>query len=105
MLNLGLTASDTWVAAVPIFHISGFSIMMRSLIYGMTVQLYERFDATVINQDIMAGDITTISVVPTMLKDLLEALTKWAMLPRNISNNVIRWRTGRFGNITPCAIS
>lgn len=81
MLNLGLTASDTWVAAVPIFHISGFSIMMRSLIYGMTVQLYERFDATVINQDIMAGDITTISVVPTMLKDLLEALPSGQCYP------------------------
>ncbi|RRG18481.1 o-succinylbenzoate--CoA ligase [Weissella viridescens] len=83
MLNLGLTASDVWIAAVPIFHISGFSIMMRSLIYGITVQLYERFDAGKINRDIMTGDITTISVVPTMLKDLLQTLPAGQQYPDN----------------------
>jgi len=34
-LNLGLTSQDAWLAVVPIFHISGFAILMRSLIYGM----------------------------------------------------------------------
>ena len=32
-LNLGLTKHDEWLCVAPIFHISGFSILMRSLIY------------------------------------------------------------------------
>jgi O-succinylbenzoic acid--CoA ligase len=73
-LNLGITPNDTWIAAVPMFHISGFSIMMRSLIYGMTVSLYEKFDVAAINQELVTGKATTISVVPVMLKQLLAAL-------------------------------
>ncbi|WP_419155441.1 o-succinylbenzoate--CoA ligase [Weissella minor] len=80
-LNLGLSADDAWVAAVPIFHISGLSIMMRSLIYGMEVRLYERFDVEQINADIMNGKVTTISVVPTMLKSLLNELPVGATYP------------------------
>ena len=44
-LNLGLTTEDNWLCVVPLFHISGLSIMMRSLIYGMTVTLLPKFDA------------------------------------------------------------
>ncbi|WP_429971803.1 o-succinylbenzoate--CoA ligase [Fructilactobacillus sp. Tb1] len=71
-LNLPVTAKDVWICAVPLFHISGFSIMMRSLIYGMGIRLYEHFDAKLINQDLVAGNGTIISVVPYMLKKLLE---------------------------------
>ncbi|CAM2743849.1 o-succinylbenzoate--CoA ligase [Weissella confusa] len=77
-LNLGLTPDDVWLAAVPIFHISGLSIMMRSLIYGMGVSLYERFDVAKINAELMAGQVTTISVVPVMLKQLLAQLPEGA---------------------------
>lgn len=44
VLNLGLTEKDSWLCAVPIFHISGLSIMMRSVIYGIPVYLEEHFD-------------------------------------------------------------
>ncbi|POH17748.1 o-succinylbenzoate--CoA ligase [Fructilactobacillus sanfranciscensis] len=70
-LNLPVTAKDTWICAVPLFHISGFSIMMRSLIYGMNVRLYEHFNPELINQDLLNGKGTIISVVPYMLKKLL----------------------------------
>jgi len=80
-LNLGLTAEDTWLAVVPIFHISGFSILMRSLIYGMRVVLVEKFDAPKINQVLIQDAITTMSVVPVMLKQLLAAL------PKNVNYN------------------
>ncbi len=78
-LNLGLTPNDVWLAAVPIFHISGLSIMMRSLIYGMGVVLYERFDVERINQELLTGQVTTISVVPVMLKQLLAQLPAGAV--------------------------
>ncbi|MBM7616885.1 O-succinylbenzoic acid--CoA ligase [Weissella uvarum] len=81
MLNLGLSADDSWLATVPIFHISGLSIMMRSLIYGIPVYLFERFDAPKIHACLMQGMVTTISVVPTMLKELLAQLSTGERYP------------------------
>lgn len=73
-LNLGLTANDAWLTVVPIFHISGFSILMRSLLYGMRVVLVEKFNASKINDWLIHDTITTMSVVPVMLKTLLAEL-------------------------------
>lgn len=70
-LNLGLHADDRWLAVVPIFHISGFSILMRGLIYGMTVELHEKFDPMILNERFLSGEVTRVSLVPTMLKDVL----------------------------------
>lgn len=80
-LNLGLTATDAWLAVVPIFHISGFSILMRSLLYGMRVVLVEKFEASKINDWLIHDTITTMSVVPVMLKTLL------AELPDDVNYN------------------
>ena len=70
-LNLGLAGHDEWLCAVPIFHISGFSIMMRGLIYGMTVRLVDHFNPVVVDRILTTEPISTISVVPYMLKKLL----------------------------------
>lgn len=75
-LNLGLITHDNWLCAVPLFHISGFSIMMRGLIYGMTVTLVDHFEAAVITHWLRTQPITIMSVVPAMLKSLL-AVTPW----------------------------
>lgn len=77
-LNLGLTHQDAWLVAVPIFHISGFAILMRSLLYGMRVVLVEKFDAHQINDILIHDTITTMSVVPVMLKQLLADLPEGA---------------------------
>jgi O-succinylbenzoic acid--CoA ligase len=71
-LNLGLTSHDDWLCAVPIFHISGFSIIMRGLIYGMTVRLVSHFDPVLVDRLLRTEPVTTISVVPYMLKKLLD---------------------------------
>lgn len=71
-LNLGLTEKDSWLCAVPIFHISGLSIMMRSVIYGIPVYLEEHFDEEKITQLLESGKISTISVVTSMLERLLK---------------------------------
>ncbi|MEK4951204.1 o-succinylbenzoate--CoA ligase [Bacillus sp. FSL W8-1127] len=73
-LNLGLKEDDLWICAVPLFHISGYSILMRSIIYGMTVRLYERFDEEDINNKLINGEGTIISVVTVMLQRLLNNL-------------------------------
>ncbi|MGE7841635.1 o-succinylbenzoate--CoA ligase [Lysinibacillus sp. NPDC093712] len=74
VLNIGLQADDVWLCAVPLFHISGFSILVRSLLYGNKVQLYEHFNVDAIAQNIMAGDVTHMSVVAVTLERILNTL-------------------------------
>ncbi|MFK2824743.1 o-succinylbenzoate--CoA ligase [Bacillus sp. B190/17] len=73
-LNLGLQEKDCWLCTVPLFHISGYSILMRSVIYGTSVRLYKRFDEKEINKALKRGDGTIISVVSAMLSRLLASL-------------------------------
>ncbi|WP_404444794.1 o-succinylbenzoate--CoA ligase [Sutcliffiella horikoshii] len=73
-LNMGLHEEDCWLLAVPIFHISGLSILMRSVIYGMRVIIHSRFEAERVHQDLMTRQVTIVSVVTTMLSGLLEQL-------------------------------
>lgn len=71
VLNLGLTEEDCWFCGVPIFHISGLSILMRSVIYGMKVILVEKFDEQEANAMIRQKGVTIISVVAAMLNRML----------------------------------
>ncbi|MQS98022.1 AMP-binding protein [Lactobacillus halodurans] len=45
-LNLGITKQDTWVLTLPIFNVPAYSVIMRSLIYGIGVNLIECFIST-----------------------------------------------------------
>lgn len=74
VLNLGLDEKDCWLCTVPLFHISGFSILMRSLIYGMPVYLFEKFDEEKVNTVLKNGEATIISVVTNMLQRMVDAL-------------------------------
>ncbi|MCC4467916.1 o-succinylbenzoate--CoA ligase [Limosilactobacillus reuteri] len=75
-LNLGLSSADKWLCVAPIFHISGFSIIMRGLIYGMTVRLVEKFRAEEIKRILANETVTIMSVVPFMLKKLIQQQNK-----------------------------
>jgi len=73
-LNLGLQANDCWLACVPFFHVSGLSILMRSVIYGIPVVVQKSFDPVQVNEEIKANQITLISVVSVMLSQMLNVL-------------------------------
>lgn len=75
-LNLGLSSADKWLCVAPIFHISGFSIIMRGLIYGMTVRLVEKFRAEELERILANETVTIMSVVPFMLKNLIQQQNK-----------------------------
>lgn len=75
-LNLGIKEEDVWLCAVPLFHISGLSILMKSVIYGMPVYLMEQFNETKANTLLQSGDITIMSVVGTMLQRMITALNE-----------------------------
>jgi O-succinylbenzoic acid--CoA ligase len=73
-LNLGLHLDDCWLACLPFFHIGGLTIIMRSAIYGISINVHEKFDAGAINHSIFSEGVTIISVVAVMLQRMLEAL-------------------------------
>lgn len=72
--NLGVYEGDSWLCAVPLFHISGYSILMRSLIYGMKMVLHDSFQTDKVIESIKSEKVTIMSVVTTMMSRLLEAL-------------------------------
>src|SRR5699024_3651493 len=43
-LNLGLDKQDKWLLPLPMFHVGGLSILIRSVIYGMEVYLMEKYN-------------------------------------------------------------
>ncbi|APC48897.1 o-succinylbenzoate--CoA ligase [Virgibacillus halodenitrificans] len=73
-LNLGINPADKWLAALPIFHVSGLSILIRSVVYGMPVFLLNKFDAAAVHDAIMNRNVTMVSVVTIMLQQLLNFL-------------------------------
>ena len=74
VLNLGLDERDIWLCTMPLFHISGFSILVRSVLYGMEVRLYNKFNATKVAKEIQQGTVTRMSVVSVMLNQILHEL-------------------------------
>ena len=70
-LHLGHLATDVWLAALPLFHVGGLSILFRGAISGVPVILHPRFDPAATLAAIDDG-ATLVSLVPTMLSRLLE---------------------------------
>ena len=69
---LGSEASDRWLLCMPIFHIGGLSILIRSARVGACVVVHERFEARDVACAIEDEGITRVSFVPTMLERVLE---------------------------------
>lgn len=74
VLNIGLQENDSWLCTVPIYHISGLSILMRSVIYGIPVVLLEKFEEQIVNRMLARGEVTIMSAVTSMISRMLSAL-------------------------------
>lgn len=70
-IQIGLDPSERWLAPMPLFHVGGLNVLMRSLIYGTTAVLHDRFIPEAVNKALTQDRITILSVVPTMLKQML----------------------------------
>ena len=85
---LGLDRDERWLCPMPLVHVGGLSIPIRSAIYGTTAVLHERFDTEAVLAMLMDREqrITVVSLVPTMLARLLEAglrrppTLRWALV-------------------------
>ncbi len=72
-LNIGLRSDDRWLACMPLFHVGGLAILLRSVIYGTAAVVHQSFDAEAVNRAIDEERTTIISAVSTMLLRMLEA--------------------------------
>lgn len=62
---------DRWLCVMPVFHVGGFMILLRSARAGSEVVLERRFDAA--RAAALLHEVSLASVVPTMLQHILEA--------------------------------
>jgi O-succinylbenzoic acid--CoA ligase len=85
---LGLDPAERWLCPMPLTHVGGLSIALRSTIYATTAVLHPGFDPEAVLAELMEPDrrITLVSLVPTMLARLLDVGLKdpptlrWALL-------------------------
>lgn len=68
--HLGHRADDVWLCVLPIFHVGGAAILIRSAAQGSQVLLRAGFDVERTSDDLTASSIA--SVVPTQLQQILD---------------------------------
>lgn len=69
---LGLDPDERWLCTLPLSHVGGLSIVLRSAIYATTAVVHDGFDAEHAAVELM-GQATLVSVVATTLARLLDA--------------------------------
>ena len=79
--RLGVDPQDRWLLCMPLYHVGGMAIVLRSCLYGTAVVLHSRFEPAAVNEALEAQQITLVSLVPTMLHRLLEARGERPMPP------------------------
>jgi o-succinylbenzoate---CoA ligase len=64
---------ERWLCALPVAHVGGLSILVRSAIYATTAVIHPRFDTELALHALREQDVTLVSLVATTLARLLDA--------------------------------
>ena len=72
---LGRAEEDNWLMVLPLFHVSGLSILMRSLYNGTAVTILPKYDEAQVLKLIESEKINMMSLVPTILTQLEPSIT------------------------------
>ena len=72
---LGKTEQDNWLMILPLFHVSGLSILLRSLYNGTAVTILPKYDEAQVLKLIESENINMMSLVPTILTQLEPSIT------------------------------
>ncbi len=70
---IGLDPAERWLCTLPLAHVGGLSILIRSAIYGTTAVVHDGFDTEAVLGALIDDAITLVSLVPTTLARLLDA--------------------------------
>jgi O-succinylbenzoic acid--CoA ligase len=71
--NLGVDPGDRWLCCVPLYHVAGLEIVLRSVIYGTGAVVQDGFDPGAVAHALEQQGVTLVSLVTTQLSRLLEA--------------------------------
>ncbi len=75
--RLGVLPNDRWLCVLPLYHVGGLSVILRSLLYSTGVELMP-FAVDAVNRALSERPISLVSLAPTMLLRLLDARQqKW----------------------------
>jgi O-succinylbenzoic acid--CoA ligase len=71
--NLGVHDDDNWLCCMPLNHVGGLTILIRSAMYGTAATIHDGFEVERVAGALTSGDITIVSLVATQLVRLLDA--------------------------------
>jgi o-succinylbenzoate---CoA ligase len=71
--NLGVHPDDRWLGVLPLFHVGGLAVLLRSALYGTAAVLHDSFEVERVKAAFENGEVTLASLVPTMLRRLVDA--------------------------------
>ena len=71
---LGVEEVDNWLVVLPMFHVSGLSIVLRTLYNGTRATIREKFSEQVVLEALETEDVTMVSLVPTVLQRIVERI-------------------------------
>jgi O-succinylbenzoic acid--CoA ligase len=84
--KLGVEPDDRWLGVLPIFHVGGLAILIRSAIYATEAIVHDGFDVERVKRSLESGEATLVSLVATQLRRLLDAglssapALRWALI-------------------------
>ncbi len=73
--RLGLRPDDCWLSCLPLYHVGGLAVILRSALYGTSISLLPRFEPSTVRQGLLDGPSSLVSLVPTMLYRLLPTVS------------------------------
>jgi o-succinylbenzoate---CoA ligase len=78
--HLGVTATDRWLACLPLAHVGGLGVILRALVDGIGLDVLDRFDAAQVDAAPTRLGSTLVSLVPTALGRVEPAAWRWIVL-------------------------
>lgn len=70
--RLGHEPSDRWLVCLPVNHIGALAAIYRCLHNQICLEIHPSFDAAVVADRLDSGEISLVSLVPSMLNDILD---------------------------------
>lgn len=65
--------TDHWLATLPLAHVAGLGMVLRSVCSGARLTLHDRFDTDAVRRALERDGVTLVSLVATQLRHLLDA--------------------------------
>jgi o-succinylbenzoate---CoA ligase len=84
---------DKWLACIPLSHIGGLGVVMRSLLTGTPLEVHPRFDAQAVSRTASSG-VTLVSLVSAALSQIDVSIFRLVLLggaapPSAVAPNVV----------------